>query len=153
MPTQAARTSITHTVTFDLLTSGQYMSRACRWLYLYRLWCWLLKSFSFHSAGKRDTCKGNWNSPAAWWWNLTRTPHYTHELRIEMHNISGPTLWQCLPPNIRKSQTITHLSDIINCFLLEMLHISGTAISVIACNCMSFVTSFIMYFSETLIFW
>ena len=33
---------------------------------------------------------------------------------------------------------LTHLSGIINCFLLAMLHISGTVIYVIVCNCMSF---------------
>jgi len=45
----------------------------------------------------------------------------------------------------------TRLSDIINRFLLEMLH-KGTAISVIVCNCMSFfVISFVVYFPETLI--
>ena len=40
----------------------------------------------------------------------------------------------------------------MNCFLLKMLHISGTAISVIVCSCMSFfVISFVVYFPETLI--
>jgi len=33
---------------------------------------------------------------------------------------------------------LSHLSGIIICCLLEMLHISGIAISVIVCNCMSF---------------
>jgi len=47
----------------------------------------------------------------------------------------------------------THLGGIINCFLLEMLHFSGTAISVIVRNCMSFfVISFVVYFPETSIF-
>jgi len=44
----------------------------------------------------------------------------------------------------------TYLTGVINCFLLEMLHISGTAISVIVCNCMSFfVTSFVVHLPET----
>ena len=47
-----------------------------------------------------------------------------------------PTLRNCLPLNIRNLQT--RLSAIINCFLLEMLRTSGTAISVIVCNCIAF---------------
>jgi len=51
---------------------------------------------------------------------------------------------------IRNSQAIQSFKRHYKLFLLlEMLHISGTVISVIVCNCMSFfVISFVVYISR-----
>ena len=62
------------------------------------------------------------------------------------YSFSGPTLWTFLPLNIRNSQTIYSFKRHYKCFLLKMLYIRNTAISVIVCNCIRvFAISFIVH--------